>query len=555
MSKFIGHTAHKECGSSDGLAIYDEGNRKTGYCFACSTYVGQIDGDVELIDKPNSIEDIVKKVREIGKYPSRSLVDRRLNKATLDQFNVKVGVSLTDGETPEVLYFPYEKEETVVAWKCKLIPNKKFWITGNIKDTNFFGWDQAVATGNKRLYITEGELDALAVWQVLSKRTGPEYPPPAVVSIPNGASSAKAFLSSKAQDLRRFKEIVLVFDNDSVGEEALKAASTVLPGAKTIQLPSKDPNAALIEGKERALANALLFQAESPKNTSVVLLDSLVDAALKPVPMGLEWPWEGLTRLTRGLRYGETYYFGAGPKMGKSDLANTFVSHFAVQHGLPVYIANMEETNVKSTKKILGKIAGKIFHDPNVPFQSSDLLNAAQKIQGKVHFVDAYQHITWEYLQQDIISVVNNLGVKLVLIDPITNLTNGIPSSEVDTILRGVSQDLSAMARDLDIAIFIFCHCKAPSSGAPHELGGRILSSQFTGSRAMARSCNYMVGLEGNKDPNLTIEQRNLRKLVILEDREFGETGIIDLYWDYRTQLFTEVDGESLREGIPESSK
>ena len=544
MSSFIGHVPHEACGSSDGLAVYQDGSLRTGYCFACSTYVSTIDDDFVPVDnlRPTTAE-IITTIKEIGDYPSQTLVDRHLNKATLDQFGVRVGVSRQDGTTPEVLYFPYHKDNTRVAWKCKLIPNKKFWAIGNLRDTEFFGWEQAIASGSKRLYITEGELDALAVWQVLTKKNKPEFPPPAVVSLPNGSSSTKKFLSSKLTDLRRFKEIVLVFDEDTAGKEATAQASEILPSATSVTLPGKDPNACLVEGKERALANALLFQSEKPKNTKVVALDGLLERALQPIKMGLDWPWTSFTKFTRGLRFGETYYFGAGPKIGKTDLANTFVSHFAVAHGLPVYIANMEEANVKSTKKILGKVAGKVFHDPNIAIDKEAFRIAAERIAGKVHFVDAYQHISWEYLKQDIHNVVNNLGVKLVLIDPITNLTNGIPSSEVDTILRGVAQDLAAMARDLDIAIFIFCHCKSPTSGPPHELGGRILSSQFTGSRAMARSCNYMVGLEGNKDPTFSVEERNIRKLVILEDREFGETGVIPLYWDYRTHLFEEIDG------------
>ena len=94
------------------------------------------------------------------------------------------------------------------------------------------------------------------------------------------------------------------------------------------------------------------------------------------------------------------------------------------------------------------------------------------------------------------------------------------------------------MALDLDIVIFIFCHLKAPAIGDPHERGGKVQSHQFAGSRAMMRSCNYMIGLEGNKDPDLDMQERNLRNLVILEDREFGTTGNIPLYWDFKTGLF-----------------
>ena len=55
------------------------------------------------------------------------------------------------------------------------------------------------------------------------------------------------------------------------------------------------------------------------------------------------------------------------------------------------------------------------------------------------------------------------------------------------------------------------------------------------------RSCQMMLGLEGNKDPDLELEQRNIRKLVILEDRVFGESGFIRLYWDKNTGLFNEI--------------
>ena len=50
-----------------------------------------------------------------------------------------------------------------------------------------------------------------------------------------------------------------------------------------------------------------------------------------------------------------------------------------------------------------------------------------------------------------------------------------------------------------------------------------------------------MLGLEGNRDPNLQREEKNLRTLVLLEDREHGETGRYKLYWDSNTGLFNEI--------------
>ena len=57
----------------------------------------------------------------------------------------------------------------------------------------------------------------------------------------------------------------------------------------------------------------------------------------------------------------------------------------------------------------------------------------------------------------------------------------------------------------------------------------------------MMRSCNLMIGLEGNKDPDLPEEVRNLRQLTILEDREFGNAESTTVYWNRNTTLFKEV--------------
>ena len=132
-------------------------------------------------------------------------------------------------------------------------------------------------------------------------------------------------------------------------------------------------------------------------------------------------------------------------------------------------------------------------------------------------------------------------NVQAVFIDPITNLTNGVSAADANTKLQEVSQELSAMAMDLDIVIFIFCHLVNPKTGPSHNRGGKITSDQFAGSRAMSRSCHYMFGLEGNKDPELPSYERNIRKLMLIEDREFGEVGETTLYWDDETTQFSEA--------------
>ena len=50
-----------------------------------------------------------------------------------------------------------------------------------------------------------------------------------------------------------------------------------------------------------------------------------------------------------------------------------------------------------------------------------------------------------------------------------------------------------------------------------------------------------MYGLEGNKDPDLPDEERNIRYLVLLEDRNFGESIRIPLFYNRMTGKLTEL--------------
>ena len=227
-------------------------------------------------------------------------------------------------------------------------------------------------------------------------------------------------------------------------------------------------------------------------------------------------------------------------KQGKSEVVNTLAAYFIKEFGWKVFMAKPEEANVKTYKLLAGKIVGKKFHDPKVEFDEAAYERAGELIGDNLQLLNLYQHVGWDTLKGDIREAAA-LGCKAFFIDPITNLTNGMESGAANVKLQEIAQEASALALDLNIVIFLFCHLKNPEGGPPHERGGKVLSSQFAGSRAMARSCNLMIGLEGNRDPALTAEERNMRKLVVLENRETGEVGEFDMYWSPATTLFTEV--------------
>lgn len=322
MGQCVEKLSHPDCGSSDGLQVFENDGKYDGYCFACGTPVEDPYGEggkasVKVTKKTDA--ERIAEMEEISLYPVADIPSRKLSASALDYFGVKVGVSMADGITPEVMYFPYQELKTgdLVRYKAKLLDPKKTWSVGLTgKDVNFFGWDKAIQTGAKNLYITEGEADAIALLEIFrQKNRGTAYErfDPAVVSVPNGAGSAANFISSRIGEITHwFKEIVLVFDQDEAGRKAADDVSRVVPAVKVAQLPAKDANQCLVDGRVKAAHSAVVFNANKPKNTRILFGSSLVEAAKKKPELGLSWPWEGLTKATRGIRRGEAIYFGAG---------------------------------------------------------------------------------------------------------------------------------------------------------------------------------------------------------------------------------------------------
>ena len=168
-------------------------------------------------------EEIQKEIEEISSYKTVDLPDRKLKQEYLEYFGVKIGVSEEDGETPVSHYYPYYKNGELVGYKVRWIDNKKMWGIGQTGDVHPLGWEQAIQVGGKKLFITEGELDAVALFQIFKEHNkGTQYADlnPPIVSLPNGAGGAGKYIAKHLHALQQhFKEIVLVFDTDAPGND------------------------------------------------------------------------------------------------------------------------------------------------------------------------------------------------------------------------------------------------------------------------------------------------------------------------------------------------
>jgi len=230
-----------------------------------------------------------------------------------------------------------------------------------------------------------------------------------------------------------------------------------------------------------------------------------------------------------------------------------------------IALFKFEEQPAETLKKAAGKIYKKDFSNPEkilfidkdgkehdvwgneIPefikhtfFTQDELTTAVDSIGDNIVLYNNYGRCAWDDLKGAIRHAVLVEHVKDIVIDPITRLTSGMSAADANTELERFSDEISKMAKDLGFVYYCFCHLRAPEFGQPHEEGGRVKSAQFAGSRAMMRSCYYMIGIEGNKSPDVIERVQNTRYLVILEDRKFGRTGRVPLFYDKDTGQFLE---------------
>lgn len=320
MGRPVEFIEHEACGSSR-LQVFEgeEEGEYNGFCFGCRSYVHTPYQDKPSDYKPRvsvkTPEEIAAEIAEYADYQTVTLHDRMLGKPALETYGIKIGLDGERAVDPVTHHYPYYKDGKIVAYKNRVIETKAMWSVGEMKGVDFFGWEVAKYADNRRLYICEGEIDAVTVYQMIMKsQRGTPYAEniPAVVSLPTGASNADKVIAAQADKLALFKEVVLVFDNDKAGKLAIEATMKVAPKCITVTLPEKDPNACLTGGREKAATQALMWKAERPKSTRLVWGEDLHEKAREQAQWGLSWPWDGLTQKTRGVRFGETYYIGAG---------------------------------------------------------------------------------------------------------------------------------------------------------------------------------------------------------------------------------------------------
>lgn len=440
--------------------------------------------------------------------------------------------SVFNGEPVRVFNYRNQNQRAV-AQKIRF-KEKDFRFLCAEKDVGLYGM-HLWRDGGKKVVVTEGELDAIS----LSQMYGHKWP---VVSVPTGAKGAKKALQANLKWLEQFEEIILMFDNDEAGQEAVQECSLVgfTPGKlKIATLPLKDANEMLMEGRIKETTDAV-WSAKTFRPDGILSVNDIMGDLLKPIEWGLPWCFEELTNITYGRRYGEIYALGAGTGVGKTDFLTQQIGFDMTDLKLKVGAIFLEQKPVETAKRVAGKIAGKSFHIPDSGWKEEELTRAAAELEGNLYFYDSWGQTDWEIVKGNIRYMNVSLGIRVFYLDHLTALAD---TGDEKGSLEQIMKEMAGLANELQIIIHFVSHLTTPD-GKPHEEGGRVMIRHFKGSRAIGFWSYFMFGLERDQQ-NENVEIKKTTIFRILKDRYTGRSTGETLLLGYNSEesrLFVRSD-------------
>lgn len=234
--------------------------------------------------------------------------------------------------------------------KQRLVPKGGSW--------GLFGWN-TVPTASEELVITEGEFDAMAVYQATGM--------PAI-SLPNGCQSLPP---SVLPLLERFKKIYLWMDNDASGQANVEKFASkigvtrcyiVRPSVSSATFkPVKDANDALLAGMD---LGKMVLAAERIPHSQITTFDELrrevYEEILNPLrACGVQSrTLPSLNRLLKGHRMGEVTVLTGPTGCGKTTLLSQLSIDLCGQ-GVSTLWGSFEIKNTRLIHKMLTQLAGR----------------------------------------------------------------------------------------------------------------------------------------------------------------------------------------------------
>lgn len=501
-----------KCESSDAFALDENG---WGKCFSCDSNIPPESGFkkesivTSRVVPPANRTALTEPYRASEGIKFRALSDRSIELDVAERFGV--GFKGSD------LVFPYGDE----AAKVRINGEKQFTIKGNWSSYKGLFGQQRFSSGGKMIIVTEGEIDALSAFQMMDKR----YP---VVSVRNGAQAALKDCKENYEFLDSFDSVYICFDSDSAGVEAAnEVAELFARKAKIVKLPNgmKDANDMLVERKVKEF-QVTLWRAEAYTPDGIIAGDTLFDEVMKPIQVAdVDYPFEGLNKLTFGIRKGELITVTAGSGLGKSQFLREIVHNIIETTDEKVGLMFMEESVRKTALSIMSLAIDKPLHLPNSQASDEEKKHAFNKTlgTGRVYLFDHFGSSDVDNIVNRVRYMAKAMDCHYIFLDHISIVVSAQSNGDERKAIDEIMTKLRTLVAETGICLVCVSHLKRPESKG-HEEGAATSLAQLRGSGSIAQLSDIVIGLERNGQADDVLE-RNTTKVRVLKNRFSGTTG------------------------------
>lgn len=517
-----------DCGSSDAMATYSDGNT---HCFSCGNTQfekGQpfIQGKEMKEFNPSFIE-----------YPNNI---RGIQKKTLEKFNYGVN------NGTHITYYHNTKGD-IVAEKRRA-EGKQFSWSGNAKQSSLFG--QSLWKPNKKISITitEGEIDAM----VISQNNFNKFP---VVSIPNGATSAEKDVKKQLEWLLGFKEVVLCFDNDTVGQEAAEAVASLFPPkfVRIAKLPLKDAHEMLVANRTAELSDKLRDAKHFTPDGILSGLDILKKLQEEKEKTSYPFPpfMPKANKIMLGIRMSELMVFTSGTGSGKTTMLKQMQHHYYKTTQLNQALIHLEEPLTDTAKDLVG-ISMDVRLQLNDSVDKKVYMEKAKEIftsvddsgQARFCLYDSFGSMDSDDLYNKIRFMVKGLDCKVIWLDHLSILVSDLGQvGDERRAIDAIMHQLKSLTVELDCFIGLVVHLNN-NTQTPFEEGAMPTLNHLRGSGGIKQLSNAVFAMSRNQQAD-TEKERNTTKTAILKNRYTGTTGPSDtLFYNSLTGRFEEAEEE-----------
>jgi twinkle protein len=456
-------------------------------------------------------------LEDIETYDTRGFQERDIKKLVAAHYGVKVSYA-QDG-TISSHFYPYTRGGAIVAYKERKLP-KTFSIHGDFKDVELFG--QSVSQGGKRIVITEGELDCLAVAQAQYDKYQRFYP---VVALPS-ASNTKLLLARRDY-LRSFDEVILALDTDEPGKKATAEAARIIgyDKVKVANLPEKDPCEVLLKQGSEALMKCIWDASVFSPAGVVKGQDVWEQYKRRSETKSLPYPdcLGSLNEKIHGMRAGEITLFTSGTGSGKSTIIKEIVLEILDKTDSMVGMVSLEESVGDTAQKFIGMKLRKNLSTEEI--SESDQFTAFTEVFGDERLVllDHQGSVSDESLI-DKMEHLALMGCKYIILDHITiAVSEGAKGKTGNEAIDSFMSDLLKIVKKHDIWLGIVSHLRK-SDGKPFEEGHLPSIDDIKGSGSIKQISFDILAFARNMVAEL-VSVRNTIRLRVLKSRFTGLTG------------------------------